>query len=135
MDDNNLLIIVLAFVVGFMLQGMMKNMCGGRLVEGYNHPCFETVPGTCGTNNIQGIPEGTSSSAHWDEESAARENPSNNRFSYCYLRGDCVANVQRETDNGHMIYHVNDQCNVTQSDNSSDMVHLKKPGCNIGSGS
>jgi len=34
MDDNNLLMIVLAFVVGFMLQGMMKNMCGGRLVEG-----------------------------------------------------------------------------------------------------
>jgi len=34
MDDNNLLIIVLAFVVGFMLQGMMKNMCGGRLIEG-----------------------------------------------------------------------------------------------------
>jgi len=35
MDDNNLLMIVLAFVVGFMLQGMMKNMCGRRsLVEG-----------------------------------------------------------------------------------------------------
>ena len=34
MDDNNLLMIILAFVVGFMLQGMMKNMCGGRLVEG-----------------------------------------------------------------------------------------------------
>jgi len=35
MDDNNLLMIILAFVFGFMLQGMMKNMCGGRLVEGY----------------------------------------------------------------------------------------------------
>jgi len=34
MDDNNLLMIVLAFIVGFMLQGMMKNMCGGQLVEG-----------------------------------------------------------------------------------------------------
>jgi len=34
MDDNNLLMIILAFVFGFMLQGMMKNMCGGRLVEG-----------------------------------------------------------------------------------------------------
>ena len=34
MDDNNLLMIILAFVVGFMLQGMMKNMCGGRFVEG-----------------------------------------------------------------------------------------------------
>jgi hypothetical protein len=28
------LIIVLAFVIGFMLQGMMKNMCGERLIEG-----------------------------------------------------------------------------------------------------
>ena len=34
MDDNDLLMIILAFVSGFMLQGMMKNMCGGRLVEG-----------------------------------------------------------------------------------------------------
>jgi len=34
MGDNNLLMIILAFVVGFMLQGMMKNMCGGRLLEG-----------------------------------------------------------------------------------------------------
>ena len=34
MDDNNLLMIILAFVFGFMLQGMMKNMCGGRLIEG-----------------------------------------------------------------------------------------------------
>ena len=41
MDDNNLLMIVLAFVVGFMLQGMMKNMCGGRLIEGSS----EFVPG------------------------------------------------------------------------------------------
>ena len=34
MKDNDLLMIILAFVSGFMLQGMMKNMCGGRLVEG-----------------------------------------------------------------------------------------------------
>jgi hypothetical protein len=34
MKDNDLLMIILAFVFGFMLQGMMKNMCGGRLVEG-----------------------------------------------------------------------------------------------------
>jgi len=34
MENNNLLMIILAFVVGFMLQGMTKNMCGGRLVEG-----------------------------------------------------------------------------------------------------
>ena len=34
MKDNDLLMIILAFVSGFMLHGMMKNMCGGRLVEG-----------------------------------------------------------------------------------------------------
>ena len=34
MDDNCLLMIVLAFVVGYMCSGMMKSMCGGRLVEG-----------------------------------------------------------------------------------------------------
>jgi len=34
MGDNNLLMIVLAFIFGYMLQGMMKNMCGGRLIEG-----------------------------------------------------------------------------------------------------
>ena len=39
MDDNNLLMIIMAFVFGFMLQGMMKNMCGGRLVE------FSSKPG------------------------------------------------------------------------------------------
>ena len=34
MDNNELLMIVLAFVVGYMASGMMKQMCGGRLVEG-----------------------------------------------------------------------------------------------------
>ena len=34
MDNNRLLMIVLAFVVGYMASGMMKQMCGGRLVEG-----------------------------------------------------------------------------------------------------
>ena len=36
MDDNSLLMIVLAFVVGYMASGMMKQMCGRRrLVEGF----------------------------------------------------------------------------------------------------
>ena len=34
MDNNELLMIVLAFVLGYMLPGMLKNMCGQRLVEG-----------------------------------------------------------------------------------------------------
>jgi len=34
MDNNSLLMIMLAFVVGYCLPSMMKNMCGGRLVEG-----------------------------------------------------------------------------------------------------
>jgi len=39
MDDNNFLMIILAFIVGYCLQGMMKNMCGGRLVEGSGNNC------------------------------------------------------------------------------------------------
>ena len=39
MDDNSLLVIVLAFVVGYMASGMMKQMCGGRLVEGDSNFC------------------------------------------------------------------------------------------------
>ena len=34
MDNNELLMIVLAFVVGYMCSGMMRQMCGRRLVEG-----------------------------------------------------------------------------------------------------
>jgi len=34
MKDQELMMIVVAFVIGFMLQGMMKNMCGERLIEG-----------------------------------------------------------------------------------------------------
>ena len=34
MDNNELLMIVLAFVVGYMASGMVKNMCGYNLVEG-----------------------------------------------------------------------------------------------------
>ena len=40
MDNNELLMIVLAFILGYMASGMMKQMCGGRLVEG-------TIPGKC----------------------------------------------------------------------------------------
>tara|TARA_X000000950_G_scaffold196905_1_gene236979 strand:- start:539 stop:757 length:219 start_codon:yes stop_codon:yes gene_type:complete len=34
MEDNSLLVIVLAFVLGCMCSRMMKQMCGQRLVEG-----------------------------------------------------------------------------------------------------
>jgi len=34
MDNNELLMIVLAFILGCMASGMMRQMCGGRLVEG-----------------------------------------------------------------------------------------------------
>ena len=37
MDNNNLLMIILAFVFGYCLQGMMKNMCGGQIIE-YSKP-------------------------------------------------------------------------------------------------
>ena len=36
MDDNSLLVIILAFILGCMCSGMMKQMCGRRrLVEGF----------------------------------------------------------------------------------------------------
>ena len=34
MDENSLLVIILAFIVGCMCSGMMKQMCGYNLVEG-----------------------------------------------------------------------------------------------------
>ena len=34
MEDKSLLMIVLAFILGYMCSGMMKNMCGRRLLEG-----------------------------------------------------------------------------------------------------
>tara|TARA_X000000950_G_C13681564_1_gene564175 strand:+ start:68 stop:451 length:384 start_codon:yes stop_codon:yes gene_type:complete len=34
MENNSLLMIVLAFLVGYKCSGMMKHMCGGGLVEG-----------------------------------------------------------------------------------------------------
>ena len=52
MDNNRLLMIVLAFIVGYMASGMMKQMCGGRLVEGMTDEEFakwwdatNTIPG------------------------------------------------------------------------------------------
>ena len=34
MDDNSLLLIVLAFILGCMCSGMIRQMCGGRFIEG-----------------------------------------------------------------------------------------------------
>ena len=65
MDENNLLIIVLAFVVGFMLQGFMKNMCmmknrcGGRLIEGRSGSStpIRGVPTRSGSSTpMRGVP-------------------------------------------------------------------------------
>jgi len=38
MKDNSLLMIVLAFILGYMFSVMMKQLCGGRLVEGLQPP-------------------------------------------------------------------------------------------------
>ena len=40
MEDNSLLMIVLAFILGYMCSKMMKSMCGGRLVEGSDENTF-----------------------------------------------------------------------------------------------
>ena len=52
--DDYIWIIILAFVAGFMLQDMMKNICGGRLVEGITLFGDKSVTGTgddCTTNS------------------------------------------------------------------------------------
>ena len=53
MDDNNLLMIILAFVVGYMIQGMMNNMCGSILIEGKGRwrPTTTKPSGTPGGTN------------------------------------------------------------------------------------
>tara|TARA_B100000676_G_C17866591_1_gene726289 strand:- start:578 stop:910 length:333 start_codon:yes stop_codon:yes gene_type:complete len=50
MDDNSLLMIILAFVVGYMCSGMMNSMCGGRFIEAYipNVDIGEVVGDECG---------------------------------------------------------------------------------------
>jgi len=54
MDDNSLLVIILAFMLGCMCSGMMKQMCGGRLVEGSfwgPDPKIKTIKGDKCTND------------------------------------------------------------------------------------
>ena len=43
MEDNSLLMIILAFILGYMCSAMIKQMCGGRLVEGTNGPSVEEM--------------------------------------------------------------------------------------------
>lgn len=45
MDDNSLLMIILAFVLGCMCSDMIKKMCGGRLVEGEGFEGFKGADG------------------------------------------------------------------------------------------
>jgi hypothetical protein len=77
MKDQELIMIVLAFVFGFMLQGMMKNMCGGRLIEG---GIF---------NDIKGV----------GSDALALAKTGTKLAGYCYDR-DCV-DGQICSDSGH----------------------------------
>jgi len=58
MDDNEILMIVLAFILGYMASGMMKSMCGGRLVEGNASPA-PTTPAPTTTPGPTTAPEQT----------------------------------------------------------------------------
>jgi len=53
MDNNNLLMIILAFVFGYCLQGMMKNMCGGQIIE-YSKPGCQ-ADSDCGKGGVAQI--------------------------------------------------------------------------------
>ena len=46
MENNSLLMIVLAFILGYMAPGMMKQMCGSRLVEG-SYKLNQSCPFNC----------------------------------------------------------------------------------------
>ena len=56
MENNNLLMIIFAFVVGFMLPGMMNNMCGVRLIEGNRGVVIDRTKSTA--NHGITIPDG-----------------------------------------------------------------------------
>ena len=85
MDDNSLLMIVLAFVVGYMASGMMRQMCGGRLIEGkkkQNLPNCEPLP-----NLITGRIVGES------DDVIRQNNRDNIDHIHRYLaQGECNAN-------------------------------------------
>jgi hypothetical protein len=37
MNNNEMIMLIVAFIVGFMIRGLMKMMCQSRLVEGKYH--------------------------------------------------------------------------------------------------
>ena len=78
MDNNELLIIFLAFVVGYMCSGLIKNMCGGRSVEAIVRHNVTTTPGGTTTPATTTIPALTDA-----ELKRAKRKP------YCYYCGKC----------------------------------------------
>lgn len=61
MEDNQLLIIVFAFILGYLASGIMKNMCGCRLLEGNKNPTTINVSCTpkYRAKDIDGIQKST----------------------------------------------------------------------------
>ena len=66
MEDNSLLMIVLAFVLGYMASGMMKQMCGGLLVEGSQTNAFGLYTLNDGTTSRTPPPEEESHDCEFD---------------------------------------------------------------------
>tara|TARA_B100002019_G_C21128906_1_gene527223 strand:+ start:248 stop:466 length:219 start_codon:yes stop_codon:yes gene_type:complete len=55
MEDNSLLMIILAFILGYMFSGMMKQMCGQQLVEGLDWLVVKGLKGqACGSEDDEG---------------------------------------------------------------------------------
>jgi hypothetical protein len=59
MNDNNLLMIILAFVFGYCLQSMMKDMCGRTLIEGAIGTCGYGHGKVTGSDGCTKCPKGT----------------------------------------------------------------------------
>ena len=58
MNQNDLLTLLVAFVLGYFAHQMMRNMCGSRLVEGTEEKCnsffnhgYNIAPGACASLN------------------------------------------------------------------------------------
>ena len=93
MGNNELLKIVLAFILGFMCSWMIKQMCGGRLVEGFNLELKSVDdPIVCGEENgPKGDFEITS-----DDNTTATCSFAGNTINFSCIAGDYVGPRGRE---------------------------------------
>ena len=101
--------IVLAFVLGCMCSQMMKQMCGGRLVEGLGEPCVpisdKSYTNYCLGHNTQDMCE-KSDVCKWDESIK------NKQKNYDECASECETDMKKKiktynVDNMEKLYDSN----------------------------